>query len=514
MDKLNADLDGRFEQMMDEIRRLRQQLADQQAQISGLAANPSAAVALKGAGKTTSRRRMLRRLAAGLVAGTGVAAITLGRANEAQARMLVDPLDSASQRLVGAVVVPPGVAAPGGALPPTRTDVRNDNSVIGTYNLKYGLIATDGGDTPLANVQTFASGVIGYADSEPKSCGVVGLAPSVAGTGLYGVATAPATNNDYPYNWGVYGVASGAKYSYGVYGIATGSIYGYGVYGRGNGISVWGDAGSSTPTTAQLIGVYGSVLYGGNYSTGVEGNNNGAGGTIVYGTSGGAYGSNGSVNHGVDGYASGTNSTNVGLYGSVIGLSGTDNYAVYGTTSGSGGSANYAGYFVGALVATSKSFRIDHPLDPANQYLDHACVESDVQLNLYSGVVALDAQGQAQIELPAWFAALNHDFRYQLTALSTPAPNLHIAQEITSNRFSIGGGQPGQRVSWQIGGVRQDAFAKANPLAVEVAKPDHERGMYTFPELYGQPATKGIGYVERQGRQPAPSGSPPNNGSR
>src|SRR5689334_7980393 len=119
MDKLNADLDGRFEQMMDEIRRLRQQLAEQQAQISSLAANSPGAVALRGAGKATSRRRMLRRLAAGLVAGTGVAAMTLGRTSEAQARMLVDPLDSDSQRLVGAVVVPPGVAAPGGALPPT-----------------------------------------------------------------------------------------------------------------------------------------------------------------------------------------------------------------------------------------------------------------------------------------------------------------------------------------------------------------------------------------------------------
>jgi len=38
--------------------------------------------------------------------------------------------------------------------------------------------------------------------------------------------------------------------------------------------------------------------------------------------------------------------------------------------------------------------------------------------------------------------------------------------------------------------VRQDAYAKANPLIVEQQKPVNERGFYIHPELYGQPAEK------------------------
>jgi hypothetical protein len=30
-----------------------------------------------------------------------------------------------------------------------------------------------------------------------------------------------------------------------------------------------------------------------------------------------------------------------------------------------------------------------------------------------------------------WFGALNKDFRYQLTAIGAPGPNLHIAEEIS-----------------------------------------------------------------------------------
>jgi hypothetical protein len=47
-------------------------------------------------------------------------------------------------------------------------------------------------------------------------------------------------------------------------------------------------------------------------------------------------------------------------------------------------------------------------------------------------------------------------------------------------------------VSWQITGVRQDAYAKAHPLVVEETKADGERGFYKHPDLYGQPAEKQI----------------------
>ena len=95
-------------------------------------------------------------------------------------------------------------------------------------------------------------------------------------------------------------------------------------------------------------------------------------------------------------------------------------------------------------------------------------------------------------QFPEWFEAVNTDFRYQLTAIGAAAPNLHIAEELANRRFRIAGGAPGLKVSWQITGVRDDAFARANPLAVEVDKPANERGFYLSPSLYGQPEEKQI----------------------
>jgi hypothetical protein len=49
--------------------------------------------------------------------------------------------------------------------------------------------------------------------------------------------------------------------------------------------------------------------------------------------------------------------------------------------------------------------------------------------NVYDGIVVLDNKGKAEIELPDWFGAINKDFRYQLTAIGAPGPNLYIAEE-------------------------------------------------------------------------------------
>ena len=57
--------------------------------------------------------------------------------------------------------------------------------------------------------------------------------------------------------------------------------------------------------------------------------------------------------------------------------------------------------------------------------------------------MSLGANGKADVELPKWFEALNRDFRYQLTAIGDPAPNLHISREMIGNRFEIAGGAPG-----------------------------------------------------------------------
>ncbi len=157
----------------------------------------------------------------------------------------------------------------------------------------------------------------------------------------------------------------------------------------------------------------------------------------------------------------------------------------------------------GTITAGTKDFKIDDPIAPARKFLYHAAIESDQMADLYTGNVRLNAHGQATVQLPAWFEALNHDFRYQLTAVGAPAPNLYIAQGIGHNRFEIAGGARGQEVSWQVTGIRHDPYALAHPLRAEVEKPAAELGYYLHPRLYGQPETKGVAWAEIH-RQAAP----------
>lgn len=181
--------------------------------------------------------------------------------------------------------------------------------------------------------------------------------------------------------------------------------------------------------------------------------------------------------------------------------------AVYATNSGTSpavyASGSQAGYFSGNVTVTGTlskgggSFKIDHPLDPLNKYLNHSFVESPDMKNIYDGVVRLDGRGEAWVDLPEWFEPLNRDFRYQLTAIGAPGPKLFIAQKITNNRFKIGGGTPGMEVSWQVTGIRQDGFANVHRIQVEEDKIGEERGRYLHPEAYDMSETMGIDYEAR-----------------
>jgi hypothetical protein len=106
-------------------------------------------------------------------------------------------------------------------------------------------------------------------------------------------------------------------------------------------------------------------------------------------------------------------------------------------------------------------------------------------LNIYNGNVTLDEKGEAWVQLPEYFEALNKDFRYQLTCIGGFAP-VYVAEEISDNRFLIAGGKEGLKVSWQVTGVRQDPWANANRIVVEKEKPENERGYYLHPDVYGQ----------------------------
>jgi hypothetical protein len=199
--------------------------------------------------------------------------------------------------------------------------------------------------------------------------------------------------------------------------------------------------------------------------------------------------------NGVIGAASTDAASGYGVIGLANNTAGVGVYA-----SGAGGASALLALgnadIFGKLTKSGGSFRIDHPLDPANRYLSHSFVESPDMKNVYDGVVVVDGTGVAAVTLPEWFAALNTDYRYQLTAIGGSAPDLHIAREFDGTSFMIAGGQPGMKVSWQLTGIRQDAWANANRIPIESDKPAGLRGRFLHPELHGADASAQISAIQ------------------
>jgi hypothetical protein len=179
------------------------------------------------------------------------------------------------------------------------------------------------------------------------------------------------------------------------------------------------------------------------------------------------------------------------------------NYGVYGTATS--GLTNYAGYFggnvyvSGTLSKAGGTFQIDHPQDPENKYLIHSFVESPEMMNIYNGNITTDANGVAEVTLPSYFQSLNVDFRYQLTVIGPDFAQAVVSKKIEGNKFSIKTDKPNTEVSWQVTGVRNDAWAKANRVIPEKPKEANAVGKYLHPELFGKPASAGIHYVNTEG---------------
>jgi hypothetical protein len=381
--------------------------------------------------------------------------------------------------------------------------------LLAAYNtFTIGQAITTSGN--IDGLDSFASGsghagVLGFATATTGgSPGVIGITEDASGYGVYGANGAGGYGGI-----GVFGQGEPGVFGSGIYAVSGQSTHG----GSGAvGASFDGVMGAAQTC---CIGV-GGRFYG--YSGQFNSGNNGtvgiasAGGEADPLASGylfggdGIDGTGGSVNIGLGGNGgsftggagTGTESQGgeggsfAGGNGGVIGGDG-----VYGE-SGSGGVLNgYAGNFhgdlsvTGSIIAGGKDFKIDHPLDPANKYLVHASVESSEMMNIYTGNVTTDTQGLSTVRLPAWFEALNTDFRYQLTVIGQFAEAI-IASKIANHQFTIKTNAPNVEVSWQVTGVRQDAYAKAHPLVVEAEKDARTQGFYIHPELYGAPEEKQI----------------------
>ncbi|MEL7195052.1 MAG: hypothetical protein AAFO96_21535 [Bacteroidota bacterium] len=140
----------------------------------------------------------------------------------------------------------------------------------------------------------------------------------------------------------------------------------------------------------------------------------------------------------------------------------------------------------------NKNFILDHPLDPANKILAHNAVESPDHVTYYHGTVQLDSKGEAVVSLPSYFEALNTDYHYQLTCIGGFA-QVYIGKEIMNNTFTIAGGQPGMKVSWQVSARRDDPWAHDHPYEAEMDKEPWEKGKYFYPEGYGKGRAYKIG---------------------
>ncbi|MGC1437532.1 MAG: hypothetical protein WA847_16690 [Terriglobales bacterium] len=336
---------------------------------------------------------------------------------------------------------------------------------------------------------------------------ITATSSSSGGTGVFANAGSSTASN------GV--IAEGAT-GVAAYTTVAGSIALYGDAGSttgSNGVVAYGATGMAGYATVNgSIGVYGN----GGSSSGSAGVS-GTGGTYgAYGYSGSGYGIYGTVpSAGVDGVHGVSASENSGVAG--INDNSSSGFGVYGqaaSPSGVGGgfyntstgdalftyeqNGGYAAFFDGNvdvdgnLSKAGGSFKIDHPLDPANKYLYHSFVESPDMMNIYNGNATTDASGSAVVTLPEWFETLNRDFRYQLTVMGQFAQAI-VASKVANHQFTIKTDKPNVEVSWQVTGIRQDAWANAHRIPVEVAKAQADRGLYLHPELFGAPAEKSIG---------------------
>jgi hypothetical protein len=265
--------------------------------------------------------------------------------------------------------------------------------------------------------------------------------------------------------------------------LATHSNGGNGIYATSSAVAI---AASTTTTDAAYAAIYGdNTSTTDSYGNGVYGRTSAINGAGVYGY------------HTDDGFGVIGSSDFVAIRAhtagtGAVGLWTTGQPAI---TANGNVDINGACDIVGTLTKTGGSFRIDHPMYPEERYLNHAFVESSEAKNVYDGIVVADELGRAVIQLPEWFEALNEEFRYQLTPMGEAAPDLHVASEIASGQFEIAGTKPGQRVCWQVTGLRKDPYAKAYPLVVDEPKPAKEVGYYRHPELYGQPEEKGLAWL-------------------
>lgn len=345
----------------------------------------------------------------------------------------------------------------------------------------------------ISGVSNGTHAIYGNSTKDGKA-GVYGKATTAGTIGVLGENSASANSGTLgTADYGVHGIGAGSDPA--VYGNQGGvklpATYNTGVLGDGTVCGVTGrsiDGHGVFGLSSNNIAIFGKTELG--TEPAVRGNSATVGRYGYLGGAVGAYGENGN-------YAGWLGANDAGVGASFSGVSKRARLAT----------SQYAGYFegpvnisgnltvTGTISGGSKSFFIDHPVEPETKYLVHVSVESPEMTTMYSGNAVLDADGSATVQLPSYFDALNLDIRYQLTCVGGWA-NVYIAEKVSNNRFRIAGGTPGLEVSWLLIGVRDDAWARRNRIQPEQEKTGNERGRYLHPEAFDQPSSRGVGYEE------------------
>lgn len=224
---------------------------------------------------------------------------------------------------------------------------------------------------------------------------------------------------------------------------------------------------TSAATTGDAVAVYAE-------------SNNSVSGTGIIGIGG----------RGIAGYSTGNWA---GVYGYI---ENQPSFGFYGGVMGQYGNGEQNGVFAfGRLAATgTKSFVIDHPLDPAHKALYHYCAESPDPLNIYRGTVTTDSSGYATIQLPDYYSEINAEETYQLTVIDDGDDFVQakVVRRQKDNQFTIRTSQGNITVDWRIEAKRNDRFVRAYGSPIEVEKTGADKGKYLYPQLYGRPLSEGV----------------------
>lgn len=378
-------------------------------------------------------------------------------------------------------------AATGLTLPYSGTNNSSGTSFL-VSNTGSGVAINGQGPIAVQGNSSSGSGVAIYGLAQASigpSYGVLGVNSSVSGFGAAGVCTATSGSTQAGHfqavsteGTGVFAYASSTTgVNYGLF-AQTDSTQGTAIKGvatAGPGLVI-NNQGNGTTYAAD-------VTSSGGFGLRVTAN----GWTAInaygfYGIAG-----TGALN-GIVGYETAPAGTASGVYGEGTGGS----YGVLGKSTGP-----FAVFAQGNSGATgTKSFRIDHPLDPENKYLLHYSVEGPVPQNVYNGMVTTDARGEAWVQLPDYFEAINKDFLYTLTVVDDTDSDqfvlAKIARTMTNGRFKIRTSVPHVQVSWEVKATRNDLWVRKHGAPIEVEKGPDERGKYQQPELYGYGEARAI----------------------